>query len=119
MKPWFASFGNPVPYRPAEDLAFVAAKFIQKGGSFINSCMYHGGLNIGWTAGKLCSKSVLSLAGLGLKEWLGQQTSISYDYCAPLDEYQRDENSATIWELSFVCSTEMLPWENKRNIQVA
>ncbi|CAN4086933.1 unnamed protein product [Withania somnifera] len=65
---WFTGFGNPVPYRPAEDLAFAVAKFIQKGGSFINYYMYHGGTNFGRTAG-------------------GPFIATSYDYDAPLDEY--------------------------------
>ncbi|CAA3010880.1 beta-galactosidase-like [Olea europaea subsp. europaea] len=65
---WFTEFGGPVPYRPAEDLAFSVAKFIQKGGSFINYYMYHGGTNFGRTAG-------------------GPFIATSYDYDAPLDEY--------------------------------
>ncbi|KAL8522510.1 hypothetical protein ACS0TY_012614 [Phlomoides rotata] len=65
---WFTGFGSPVPYRPAEDLAFSVAKFIQKGGSFINYYMYHGGTNFGRTAG-------------------GPFIATSYDYDAPLDEY--------------------------------
>nr|GLL29836.1 beta-galactosidase-like [Ipomoea trifida]GLL29838.1 beta-galactosidase-like [Ipomoea trifida] len=36
---WFTEFGGPVPYRPAEDLAYSVAKFIMKGGSFINYYM--------------------------------------------------------------------------------
>ncbi|KAH7854808.1 hypothetical protein Vadar_018013 [Vaccinium darrowii] len=36
---WFTEFGGPVPYRPAEDLAFSVARFIQTGGSFINYYM--------------------------------------------------------------------------------
>nr|GMD12866.1 beta-galactosidase-like [Ipomoea batatas] len=35
----FTEFGGPVPYRPAEDLAYSVAKFIMKGGSFINYYM--------------------------------------------------------------------------------
>lgn len=35
----FAEFGGAVPYRPVEDLAFSVAKFIQKGGSFVNYYM--------------------------------------------------------------------------------
>ncbi|KAL3632917.1 hypothetical protein CASFOL_025901 [Castilleja foliolosa] len=65
---WFTEFGGPVPYRPAEDLAFSVAKFIQKGGSYINYYMYHGGTNFGRTAG-------------------GPFIATSYDYDAPLDEY--------------------------------
>ena len=35
----FTGFGGPVPHRPVEDLAFAVAKFIQKGGSYINYYM--------------------------------------------------------------------------------
>uniref|UniRef100_A0A7N0SWP4 Beta-galactosidase n=1 Tax=Kalanchoe fedtschenkoi TaxID=63787 RepID=A0A7N0SWP4_KALFE len=65
---WFTDFGGAVPYRPAEDLAFSVARFIQKGGSFVNYYMYHGGTNFGRTAG-------------------GPFIATSYDYDAPLDEY--------------------------------
>ncbi|KAG4947999.1 hypothetical protein JHK86_041238 [Glycine max] len=68
LKNWFTEFGGPVPHRPAEDLAFSVARFIQKGGSFINYYMYHGGTNFGRTAG-------------------GPFIATSYDYDAPLDEY--------------------------------
>ncbi|KAF6174881.1 hypothetical protein GIB67_026369 [Kingdonia uniflora] len=65
---WFTGFGGTVPHRPAEDLAFSVARFIQKGGSFINYYMYHGGTNFGRTAG-------------------GPFIATSYDYDAPIDEY--------------------------------
>ncbi|KAI4386958.1 hypothetical protein MLD38_004831 [Melastoma candidum] len=65
---WYTEFGGAVPYRPAEDMAFSVAKFIQKGGSFVNYYMYHGGTNFGRTAG-------------------GPFIATSYDYDAPLDEY--------------------------------
>ncbi|KAK7349245.1 hypothetical protein VNO77_06456 [Canavalia gladiata] len=65
---WFTEFGGPVPHRPAEDLAFSIARFIQKGGSFVNYYMYHGGTNFGRTAG-------------------GPFITTSYDYDAPIDEY--------------------------------
>lgn len=90
----YTEFGGPVPSRPVEDLAFAVARFIQKGGSFINyymvlafadncrfacfslrlklvfSCdtQYHGGTNFGRTSG-------------------GPFVATSYDYDAPLDEY--------------------------------
>lgn len=35
----FTAFGTPVPHRPVEDLAFAVARFIQKGGSFVNYYM--------------------------------------------------------------------------------
>ncbi|CAN0878016.1 Beta-galactosidase 1 [Linum grandiflorum] len=65
---WFTEFGGAVPHRPAEDMAFAVARFIQKGGSFINYYMYHGGTNFGRTAG-------------------GPFIATTYDYDAPLDEY--------------------------------
>lgn len=93
----YTEFGGPVPKRPAEDLAFAVARFIQKGGSFVNYymvsnffwcspaenfhvlccrclqfntcvCQYHGGTNFGRTAG-------------------GPFIATSYDYDAPLDEF--------------------------------
>ncbi|XP_009418404.2 beta-galactosidase 5-like [Musa acuminata AAA Group] len=65
---WFTEFGSPIHHRPVEDLAFAVARFIQKGGSFINYYMYHGGTNFGRTAG-------------------GPFITTSYDYDAPIDEY--------------------------------
>ncbi|KAL8553130.1 hypothetical protein ACS0TY_001690 [Phlomoides rotata] len=65
---WFEDFGGPIHHRPVEDLAFAVARFIQKGGSFINYYMYHGGTNFGRTAG-------------------GPFITTSYDYDAPIDEY--------------------------------
>ncbi|KAJ4726013.1 Beta-galactosidase [Melia azedarach] len=65
---WFLAFGGAVPYRPVEDLAFAVARFFQRGGTFQNYYMYHGGTNFGRTTG-------------------GPFISTSYDYDAPLDEY--------------------------------
>lgn len=65
---WFSSFGNPLPYRPVEDLAFAVARFYQRGGSMQNYYMYHGGTNFGRTTG-------------------GPFITTSYDYDAPIDEY--------------------------------
>ncbi|CAO2165298.1 unnamed protein product [Urochloa humidicola] len=65
---WYTGFGIPVPHRPVEDLAYGVAKFIQKGGSFVNYYMYHGGTNFERTAG-------------------GPFIATSYDYDAPIDEY--------------------------------
>ncbi|KAK4490681.1 hypothetical protein RD792_001373 [Penstemon davidsonii] len=61
-------FGGPIHQRPVQDLAFAVARFVQKGGSFINYYMYHGGTNFGRSAG-------------------GPFITTSYDYDAPLDEY--------------------------------
>lgn len=65
---WFLSFGGAVPYRPAEDIAFAVARFYQRGGTFQNYYMYHGGTNFGHSTG-------------------GPFIATSYDYDAPLDEY--------------------------------
>uniref|UniRef100_A0A0E0CY77 Beta-galactosidase n=1 Tax=Oryza meridionalis TaxID=40149 RepID=A0A0E0CY77_9ORYZ len=65
---WFLSFGGAVPYRPAEDLAFAVARFYQRGGTFQNYYMYHGGTNFGRSTG-------------------GPFIATSYDYDAPIDEY--------------------------------
>ncbi|XP_056167006.1 beta-galactosidase-like [Syzygium oleosum] len=65
---WYTEFGGALPHRPAEDLAFSVARFIQNGGSFINYYMYHGGTNFGRTAG-------------------GPFIATSYDFDAPLDEF--------------------------------
>lgn len=35
----FAEFGGTIPMRPVQDLAFAVARFIQKGGSFVNYYM--------------------------------------------------------------------------------
>ncbi|PSS31308.1 Beta-galactosidase [Actinidia chinensis var. chinensis] len=65
---WFTEFGGTITKRPVQDLAFAVARFIQKGGSFVNYYMYHGGTNFGRTAG-------------------GPFVTTSYDYDAPIDEY--------------------------------
>ncbi|KAM1108418.1 hypothetical protein PS1_005026 [Malus domestica] len=65
---WFLGFGNPIPFRPVEDLAFAVARFFETGGTFQNYYMYFGGTNFGRTAG-------------------GPLVATSYDYDAPIDEY--------------------------------
>ncbi|NP_001234298.2 beta-galactosidase [Solanum lycopersicum] len=65
---WFADWGERLPYRPSEDIAFAIARFFQRGGSLQNYYMYFGGTNFGRTAG-------------------GPTQITSYDYDAPLDEY--------------------------------
>ncbi|GLT79076.1 hypothetical protein SLA2020_505830 [Shorea laevis] len=64
---WLLGFGEAVPYRPVEDMAFAVARFIQNKGSFVNYYMYHGGTNFERTAGRF--------------------VATSYDYDAPIDEY--------------------------------
>lgn len=65
---WYTDFGGASPHRPVEDLAFAVARFLVKGGSFVNYYMYHGGTNFGRTAG-------------------GPFVATTYDYDAPIDEY--------------------------------
>ncbi|KAF2322144.1 hypothetical protein GH714_008025 [Hevea brasiliensis] len=65
---WFSDFAGPNHQRPVEDLAFAVARFLQKGGSFVNYYMYHGGTNFGRTSG-------------------GPFITTSYDCDAPIDEY--------------------------------
>eukprot|EP00928_Gymnodinium_smaydae_P016376 TRINITY_DN16131_c0_g1_i1.p1 TRINITY_DN16131_c0_g1~~TRINITY_DN16131_c0_g1_i1.p1 ORF type:complete len:665 (+),score=-23.34 TRINITY_DN16131_c0_g1_i1:133-2127(+) len=65
---WFQTFGGRTPHRPAEDVAFAVARFFQRGGTFQNYYMYHGGTNFGRTSG-------------------GPFITTSYDYDAPIDEY--------------------------------
>ncbi|KAG8387698.1 hypothetical protein BUALT_Bualt02G0048300 [Buddleja alternifolia] len=65
---WFSGWGDPVPYRPTEDVAFSVARFYQRNGTLVNYYMYHGGTNFGRTSG-------------------GPFITTSYDYDAPIDEY--------------------------------
>ncbi|KAG0609916.1 hypothetical protein M758_7G023500 [Ceratodon purpureus] len=64
---WFQSWGQAAPTRPVQDLAFSVARFFQKGGSFQNYYMYHGGTNFERTG--------------------VESVTTSYDYNAPIDEY--------------------------------
>ncbi|XP_058731711.1 beta-galactosidase 9 [Vicia villosa] len=65
---WYTQWGERLPHRPVEDLAFAVARFFQRGGSLQNYYMYYGGTNFGRTAG-------------------GPLQITSYDYDAPIDEY--------------------------------
>ncbi|XP_073137651.1 beta-galactosidase 8-like [Henckelia pumila] len=65
---WFTSWGDPIPYRPTEDVAFGVARFYQLNGTLVNYYMYHGGTNFGRTSG-------------------GPFITTSYDYDAPIDEF--------------------------------
>ncbi|KAJ0231265.1 Beta-galactosidase 6 [Hirschfeldia incana] len=47
---FFQVYGAPPYIRSAEDIAYHAALFIAKNGSFINYYMYHGGTNFGRTS---------------------------------------------------------------------
>ncbi|XP_048591521.1 beta-galactosidase 15-like [Brassica napus] len=65
---WFKQWGGKNSHRTTEDVAFSVARFFQRGGTFNNYYMYHGGTNFDRTAG-------------------GPYITTSYDYDAPLDEY--------------------------------
>uniref|UniRef100_M4CGN7 beta-galactosidase n=1 Tax=Brassica campestris TaxID=3711 RepID=M4CGN7_BRACM len=65
---WFKQWGGKNSHRTTEDVAFSVARFFQRGGTFNNYYMYHGGTNADRTAG-------------------GPYITTSYDYDAPLDEY--------------------------------
>jgi len=65
---WFQMWGEPVPHRPVEDVAFAVARFISKGGTFHNYYMWFGGTNFGRSSG-------------------GPLIVTSYDYDVALNEY--------------------------------
>ncbi|CAF1929069.1 BnaCnng48970D [Brassica napus] len=65
---WYQNWGGKNPHRTTEDVAFSVARFFQRGETFQNYYMYHGGTNFGRTAG-------------------GPYITTSYDYDAPLDEF--------------------------------
>lgn len=95
----FTKFGGPVPYRPAEDMAFSVARFIQKGGSFINYYMVKLKLLSSFFFNhvhKVNQTPVLSFSishaqyhgGTNFGRTAGGPfIATSYDYDAPLDEY--------------------------------
>lgn len=64
---WFSIWGDVLPLRPTEDLAFAVALWFANGGTYNAYYMWHGGTNFARTA------------GVGI--------TTSYDYDAPLDEY--------------------------------
>ncbi|CAH8363768.1 unnamed protein product [Eruca vesicaria subsp. sativa] len=65
---WYKNWGGKNPHRTTEDVAFAVARFFQKGGTFQNYYMYHGGTNFDRTSG-------------------GPYITTSYDYDAPIDEF--------------------------------
>jgi hypothetical protein len=65
---WFQKWGEPVPHRPATDVAFAVARWFARGGSFVSYYMAFGGTNFGRSVG-------------------GPQIVTSYDYDVQLNEY--------------------------------
>ncbi|KAK6129577.1 hypothetical protein DH2020_036678 [Rehmannia glutinosa] len=74
---WFTEFGGPTHERPVQDLAFSVARFIQKGGSFINYYM----------VGLIINRYHVSWRHEFWRSAGGPFITTSYDYDAPLDEY--------------------------------
>ncbi|KAJ3217328.1 Beta-galactosidase 8 [Dinochytrium kinnereticum] len=64
---WYGRWGIAKPTRPAEDVAFAAARFVARGGTYVAYYMWHGGTNFGRQASSF--------------------VTTSYDYDAPLTEY--------------------------------
>ena len=70
---WFQKWGEPAPHRPATDVAFSVARWIAKGGTYMNYYMAFGGTSFGRHVG-------------------GPSIITSYDYDVQINEYaQRAE----------------------------
>eukprot|EP01034_Spumella_vulgaris_P022402 gene22402-28524_t len=65
---WFQNWGEPVPHRPAVDVAFSVARWFARGGSYMNYYMAFGGTTFGRKAG-------------------GPLIVTSYDYDVQINEY--------------------------------
>lgn len=48
---WFQNWGEPIPHRPAVDVAYAVAKWFAKGGSYMNYYMVFGGTTFGRSVG--------------------------------------------------------------------
>jgi hypothetical protein len=65
---WFQNWGEPIPHRPAVDVAFSVARWFARGGSYMNYYMAFGGSTFGRKAG-------------------GPLIVTSYDYDVQINEY--------------------------------
>jgi hypothetical protein len=65
---WFQNWGDPVPHRPAVDVAFSVARWFAKGGAYLNYYMAFGGTTYGRHVG-------------------GPNIITSYDYDVAVNEY--------------------------------
>ena len=102
----FTEFGGPLHHRPAEDLAFAVARFIQKGGSFVNYYMVGSPFFLSLLVHFLKGPEIFTMENLILVNWAaclpceqyhggtnfgrtagGPFITTSYDYDAPIDEY--------------------------------
>ena len=48
---WFQNWGEPVPHRPAVDVAFDVARWVAKGGSYMTYYMAFGGTSFARSVG--------------------------------------------------------------------
>lgn len=92
----YTEFGGAVPYRPVEDIAYSVARFILKGGSFVNYYMvkiYTTELFTVWFGLDCQKRNIYGLVfiqyhgGTNFDRTAGEFMASSYDYDAPLDEY--------------------------------
>ena len=65
---WFQNWGEPIPHRPAVDVAFAVARWFARGGSYMNYYMAFGGSTFGRHVG-------------------GPLIVTSYDYDVQINEY--------------------------------
>jgi hypothetical protein len=65
---WFQKWGDPMPHRPASDVAFSVARWFAKGGTYMNYYMQFGGTTFGRHVG-------------------GPSIITSYDYDVAINEY--------------------------------
>lgn len=65
---WFQNWGEPIPHRPAVDVAFSVARWFARGGSYVNYYMAFGGSTFGRSVG-------------------GPLIVTSYDYDVQINEY--------------------------------
>lgn len=65
---WFQNWGEPIPHRPAVDVAFAVARWFARGGSYMNYYMSYGGSTFGRKVG-------------------GPLIVTSYDYDVMLNEF--------------------------------
>ena len=65
---WFQKWGDPVPHRPASDVAFSVTRWFAKGGTYMNYYMQYGGTTFGRHVG-------------------GPRIITSYDYDVAINEY--------------------------------
>lgn len=81
----FQHWGEPKPHRTVKDVAFSVARWIARGGSYMNYYMWFGGSNWGRTTGGKSREG-------SLLKHLGPMIVTSYDYDVALNEYGLPHN---------------------------